>query len=534
MGCKNETYKQLDMRGIPFLIVLLLAIGSVYAWTVTKDYDRLPAEGFQSMKATASPNSTVTVTTSVTTTPSPEVKPQPLPGKEPTVKASGALPAAPYGVVADTAPSMYTDPDSIPVTLKDLQTVSADFKGFMQFEMPGLLAQSDPTIQLPLSSAKADYQRVQSEVTVMERNPGQPSTIKGRELKGMADNLNYLRDKYRRFSFNKVQGTKTAAVKASEVQTGPGAQERATFQDLKDARIRMIAERTRLASGGSLDPVITARVAAINNMIQDLSGIIQKVQSKMLLEQEIPIYKSELSNIFRTIGDTNAPVPGFKTSALPAGLKNLLPPDATKTPEDQALIRGLMDKYAGDILKGVSVEFEGKVKYTSENEARAGGAIGDNNTFNAFFGPAATAQDATKARVSMLGTQNDGSPTDDMLKSTSDSGQMMPEPTPGDVTDPYAFYPQDGQRTPLVASGFDWRKRSKEICENARRSGLNPTDFGCMPEGTQVSPTFSWRGYARMICNRLQTNFYTGTAEACGCPPLNWPGWKSAAGETAL
>lgn len=516
------------MRGIPFLIVLLLAIGSVYAWTVTKDNGvALPAEGFETLKATTAPNSTVTVTI----TPSPEAKPQTLPGKEPTAKASGALPAAPYGVVADTAPSMYTDPDSILVTLKDLQNVAANFQGFMQFEMPGLMAQSDPTIQLPLSSAKADYQRVQSEVTVMERNPGQLSTIKGRELKGMVDNLNYLRDKYRRFSFNKVQGTKTAAVKASEVQTGP---ERATFQDLKDARIRMIAERTRLAGGGSLDPVITARVAAINNMIQDLDGIIQKVQSKMLLEQEIPIYKSELSNIFRTIGDTNTPVPGFKTSSLPAGLKNLLPPDATKTPEDQALIRGLMDKYAGELLKGVSVEFEGKVKYTSENEARAGGSVGNNNTFNAFFGPPATAQDAAKARVSMLGTQNTGSPTDDMLKSTSDSRQMMPEPRPGDVTDPYAFYPQDGQRTPLVASGFDWKKRSKEICENARRSGLNPSDFGCMPEGTQVSPTFSWRGYARMICNRLQTNFYTGTAEACGCPPLNWPGWKSAAGETAL
>lgn len=517
------------MRGLPFLIVLLLAIGSVYAWTVTKGNDKLPAEGFQS--TTVPPNSTVTVTTSVTTTPSPEAKPQILPGKEPSAKASGALPAAPYGVVPDTAPSMYTDPDNIPVTLKDLQTVAADFKGFMQFEMPGLQAQSDPTIQLPLSSAKADYQQIQNEVTVMERNPGQPSSIKGRQLKGIADNLNYLRDKYRIFSFNKVQGTKTAAVKASEVQ---GAQERATFQDLKDARIRMIAERTRLAAGGSLDPVINARVAAINNMIEDLNGIIQKVQSKMLLEQEIPIYKSELSNIFRTIGDTNTPVPGFKTSSLPPALKNLLPPGATKTPEDQALIRGLADKYMDKVLKGVSIELEGKVKYTSENEARAGGSIGDNNTLNAFFGPAATAQDAAKARASMLGTQSSGSPSDDMLKSITESQQLMPEPVSGKVTDPYAFYPQDGKRTPLVASGFDWKKRSKEICENARRSGMNPSDFGCMPEGTQVSPTFSWRGYARMICNRLHTNFYTGTAEACGCPPLNWPGWTSAAGETAL
>ena len=110
----------------------------------------------------------------------------------------------------------------------------------------------------------------------------------------------------------------------------------------------------------------------------------------------------------------------------------------------------------------------------------------------------------------------------------------MPNAEPGNVTDPYAIDPRDGLRTPSVASGFDWKTRAKQICENARKMGLNPADFGCMPEGTTVSPNFSWRGYARMICNRLQTHYYTGTDVACGCPPINWPGWNSAAGETAL
>jgi hypothetical protein len=134
----------------------------------------------------------------------------------------------------------------------------------------------------------------------------------------------------------------------------------------------------------------------------------------------------------------------------------------------------------------------------------------------------------------MLGTSSSGFAPANEVEYTSQSPQMMPYAEPGNVTDPYAIDPRDGLRTPSVASGFDWKTRSKQICENARKMGLNPADFGCMPEGTTVSPNFSWRGYARMICNRLQTHYYTGTDVACGCPPINWPGWNSAAGETAL
>jgi hypothetical protein len=240
--------------------------------------------------------------------------------------------------------------------------------------------------------------------------------------------------------------------------------------------------------------------------------------------------------LFKTLTDTSKPIPGLTRSALPPGIANLLPPGMGKDAETQALIAKLADKYAGDLLKGVSVELGAKVKYTSENEARAGGG------FDRAFGPLVTDQDRAIAKQSMLGTTHTGFPTAGALDSTAGSTHMMPKPTPGEVYDPYAYNPVEGQRRPSgkdplpitgSASGFDWKTRAKQICENARKMGLNPADFGCMPDSTTVSPQFSWRGYAKMICNRLNTHYYQGTDEACGCPPIGWPGWISAAGEAA-
>ncbi len=557
------------MKGIPFLLIVLISVGAIYAWSINEGFaqyssysEMLKARG----KSIIDDEAVDVVEVNKAKregrpVPQPVVKPRTSPGLADAVNvansqakvgsnvgtraqdmASGAAPAAPYGVVSDTAPSLYTDPDNIGISLNDITELKRNIAGFMQFEMPNYKSQSDPTIQLPLSSLKADYERLEVEETFLRRNPGQPSSIKGREFKEIADNLKYLQDKYRNFKINDVQGTNTTVSPSAGVVTrsktqGRVVEERATLADLKSVRTRMIAERARLGAGGSLEPVINARIAAISNMIKDLNGIIEKVESRTLLESEIPIFKPDIDLLFKTLTDTSKPIPGLMRNALPPAVANLLPPGMGKDAETQALIAKLADKYAGDFLKGVSVELGAKVKYTSENEARAGGG-----GFDRAFGPLVTDQDRQIAQQSMLGTANQGFPTIGALNSTAGSDQLMPKPIAGDVYDPYAYNPVEGHRRPSgrdplpitgSASGFDWKTRAKQICENARKMGLNPADFGCLPDSATVSPQFSWRGYAKMICNRLQTHYYQGTDEACGCPPIGWPGWISAAGEAA-
>ena len=86
-----------------------------------------------------------------------------------------------------------------------------------------------------------------------------------------------------------------------------------------------------------------------------------------------------------------------------------------------------------------------------------------------------------------------------------------------------AAMPQDAGRG---ASTFDWKNRAKEIEAQVKKRGLNPTDFGIMPLNTTVSNDFSWKGYTRMMCTRLQATMDPSLPETCGCPPMEWQGWR--------
>lgn len=540
------------MKAIPFLLIVLVTIGAVYAWTVNKEgfaqygsyKEQMQARGktiidSEAVEVGGKPKKEVKtyypedVRTTAADIGSYSDKTNRFLGKEPSGQSSGALPSAGLNTVADTAPSMYQNPDNINASLKDLQNAANAIGLFIQMKVPQLEMRSDPTIQLPLQNLKADYSRLEGSINTMQRSPGLPSYITLKDLAEIKDNFNYLNDRYNTMADNKVSGidSKTGVPESNLIQPS----ERATLADLKSARNRMMAERARIAGGGSLDPVINARISAIGNMIEDLNEMIRRVENKELLEIEIPVMKDELTYVFNSIGDTEKPIGQITTHSLPDEVANLLPPGAQDS-ESQAMLRGLADKYVADFMKGTSVELKlgAKLKYTSENEARAGGG-GNTNVFANFFRPLVTKQDADKAYNGMQGTAYNGFGSDGEIESTSTSNQLMPHTAgSGPISDPYAYDPRDGFRKPTVASGFDWKTRAKTICENVRKMGMDPKDFGCLPEGAQVSPTFSWRGYARMICNRLQSNYYTGTDEACGCPPLNWPGWNSAAGEAAI
>lgn len=518
------------MKAIPFLLIVLVAIGAVYAWTVNKDGF---VQGFSNYETNPQDYVSRDVLKKPADMDANRDKALMMLGQVPSNQASGAPPSAGLNTVPGTAPSLFQDPDTINAPLKDLQAAQETLGLFIQMKVPQLEMRSDPTIQMPLSSLRADFSRLQGEIAAMQRSPGLPSTITMKNLEEIKGNFNYLNDRYNSMSDNKVTGIATVGKGIPDANLLQPS-ERATLADLKSARNRMMAERARLAGGGSLDPVINARVSAIGNMIEDLNDIIQRVESGQLLEIEIPVMKDELTTVFNSIGDTEKPIGEITTQSLPAELANLLPPGA-RDAESQAMIRGLADKYVSDFMKGTSVELKlgAKLKYTSENEARAGGG---GNIFTQFFGPLVTGQDAQKAYNNMQGTANNGFASNQELMTASTPEQLLPPvaASASSVTDQYAYDPRDGFRKPTSASGFDWKTRAKTICENIRKMGMDPKEFGCMPESAQVSPTFSWRGYARMICNRLQSNYYTGTDEACGCPPLNWPGWKSAAGEAAI
>ncbi len=547
------------MKGVPFLLIVLVAVAIVYTWIVNEPTKAaLPKENFATRpaymltepgpiigkkasdgmpvpckegfgKAVAQGNQMVAEGfQSNGTGCTPKVVPMPTPlaaGAEPTVKP-GTLVAAPYNQVASTAPTYYRDPAMETASRERIISTTQLLRGFLSFEAPLMRALSDPSVQLPLSQAKADLPRLEQELVFLQSNPGLPSALKVSDIMTIESNIDYLQQKYRLAINNGVIQRPVSfqddGVKASPIFTREGftsgsdtllpeamPPERATLADLNSAIQRLRAEAARISASGTNDPVTVARVAAINSIIDDITDIVNKVNSGMIAESEIPVNKDDIDALFVNIANTNVP------------MSNLLPPGMNGDYESRDLLKSLIDKYLGTFLKGIS--FDIALKYTSENEA----AAGDKTTVNIF--PRGLSASLANAFEPLADGPYQYSGPDGIPRSTNldlASAGMQPQPANYKPVDPYSYFPADAGRRPATP-GFDWKQRAKEICENARKRGLNPADYGCMPSGTQVSPEFSWRGYAKMICSRLNTNFYTGVDEACGCPPATWAGWNS-------
>ena len=73
-----------------------------------------------------------------------------------------------------------------------------------------------------------------------------------------------------------------------------------------------------------------------------------------------------------------------------------------------------------------------------------------------------------------------------------------------------------------------WLQGENAIIHLPKARGLKQEDFGIMTKDRKVSDNFSWKGYVKMICTRLQATMDPALPETCGCPPMDWKGWRIA------
>jgi hypothetical protein len=405
----------------------------------------------------------------------------------------GDIPVAPYQQIGATNPLPYQDTSLIKANRQQLISLLELLKGFLAFEAQELSEKSDPTIQLPLATARSDFQVLQSEVSVLNRNPGVQSTITLSHLNDMNSNLAFLQQQVRLMgSAGTLQGPiyqfTEEGFQGSYTPKGPPA----TLENLEAFVARIQGEIIRLSASGTTDPTMVSRVAALTKMQNDVQTIIDQVNKGTLLSVEIPIRKDDIDKALPILGKPSEPLPQLlKAAKLPAGFANALPSNIQKDPDTMREISKLVDKYSDQIVKGITATFQ--VKYTP-TESHQGTSTIDQTGFPSL---------------------NDLANVSNAKFSPHDSGAP--------VTDRLAALPAQAGRGP---SHFDWKQRAKEIEAQIKKRGLKPTDFGIMQEGTKVSTDFSWKGYARMICTRLQATTDPSLPETCGCPPMNWKGWR--------
>ena len=410
------------------------------------------------------------------------------------------LPSAPIASLASTNSVPQTDPAMEKATLPMINELKQDMDGFYKNEYPHIKDRSDPAINLPLTRFQGDYQRLKDELSVLKMNPGIPSQVSIQEVSDMGANLRYLQRTYRDLANVELVPTsdlpysRVGAEKFTEGFASSDATKPITLVQLKLLQTSITAETMRLQASGSTDPIIAARVRVFTNIGNTVNDLVTKVSNGSMKETDIPITVNDYAKFLPALGDSSAGIGGLLSDNGLGALSNLFNSYDAGDASGAQVAAALFDRYAKQMGDGLSFN----LSYTSPNELAKNQALA---TYAKAYG-------------------------------ASISGGSQAEPR-GDfertIRSIDAF--ESGVRPPSNPSGnpgkFDWKARADAITENISRAGMNPADFGCLEKGAAVSPGYSWRGHAKMICSRLATNADPAIPEQMGCPPVSWKGWRS-------
>jgi len=398
----------------------------------------------------------------------------------PNASAPGTLPFGPYRQTAAVGSYQYQDPALLPAELKQMKQLNEDLRAFLVFEGASVASSSDPTVQLPLTQLRADSKNLYQEITVLERNPGVPSSLTQQQVADIQEGLTFLQRKVRLFQtagvisggsegFEDMQPSKT----------------RATKDDLLGLQTRTYGAILSLSASGTVDPIVQARIKKLQAMYTDVTDIITKLDKGLLTATDIPAFKEDINQILPNLDKPNT---GIMDVFAQGDGKQL-------NPVEQQLASLVGQEQASNVFKNLvnkgSFKIElnyGDNSYSKKMQINEDGTIGSDNTNGALHNHA---------------------PFDNTMPGVEDRNETA----------------TCGKKN-TKPGGLDWKKRAENICEQTRLRGLDPQDFGCIKPNSMMSPAYSWRGHTKMICGRLAATTDPNLPTVCGCPPANWKGWS--------
>ena len=286
--------------------------------------------------------------------------PQATPLKKPTNTPQVAdLPRAPVNNLAENNSLPYNDPALEKGTSKMLLQLKGDMDGFYTSELPGLVSvgSNDPSITLPLTRFRGDYQRVKDEVLVIGANPGLQPQMTIEDIEIIAANLRFLQRSYRTYSDNQMLPAPTTDL--SKVGTSNG---REGFQSqghteipyepmITPAQLQILSQKValeigRLLSSGTVDPVIQARAGIFTKIRQSIDDMIVRVNNGSLAPSDIPIKVKDYENFLPTFGSSSGPI------------ANLFTPVSVYSPSSANQEKPQIDVRAAPVIDAPRGEFE--------------------------------------------------------------------------------------------------------------------------------------------------------------------------------
>jgi hypothetical protein len=500
------------MKGLLFLGIILVVL-LVAAIGLSKE-----KEGFVNPGSNASLRAPEVIVPKVDPAYGPLEGTTPGPYVPPTEKTYGPA----FGEQSRVNTLPYKNPELESAKFQRVAELLESLKGFFSFEADSLAKQSDPVVQLPLTTARGDLQRLKDEVDVLKRNPGMDSSLTQAQVDEIQANLAYLQRRFR-LSVNSASGLKEGFEPGPDEPQDKGR--RLSLEEIQELRTAVSVEIVRLSASGTTDPVTVARVNTLTNIQNALDSLMKEVQTGVRPESEIPIFESDKSTFLPAMSDPSKPLPQLiQENNLPPSVANLFPAYGPGNITGSKVAQTLFAQYGDALFKGLSWDADLRLKYTSQNEV-------DASTGSSIRKAKEKVGLAHKYSFGVGSKHNNSTENSLEYKRSEDSsddysfprGEMEQYSVDMDST---RVEGKESKETKPPAK-FDWKQRTNDICTNIKKTGLKPGDFGCIPTTTKVSLDFSWRGVARMVCSRLLTTPDPGLPEQCGCPPLNWPGWRS-------
>jgi len=424
---------------------------------------------------------------------------------KPNPTSPGSLPFAPYSQTASVGSYQYQDPAQMAAHPKQMKQLFEDVRAFLVFEGVSIANSSDPTVSLPLTQLRADNERLQQELSVTENNPGVESSLTQQNLADIQGSLTFLQRKVRLFQ--------TAGVisdsKGTEGFMGappPTNRLRATKAELQLLQTKVTAAILILSASGTTDPIVQSRIKNLQAMYTSVSDMINKLQKGIWTQQDVPVFSEDIKAILPNLADPKKPIPDISKggqgsqqnlSPIEKQLAGLVGDDNARDVYNKLKEKGM---FRVTLDMGYNIPSYGSKSSSVHIKKEAG--IKKDGTLGFLEGKNMKASPSISV---------DG-PYDTTMSGSDDRALSLAA----------ADAAADGSKNP---SHLDWKGRAKGICEQVKRRGMDPLDFGCIPEGSKLSPAYSWRGHTKMVCGRLASTMDPGLPETCGCPPPNWKGW---------
>lgn len=268
-------------------IIYLIVFAGIVFWIVSSTHLLdFAKEGFEGL--VSSPNSEPIMPKVLTPT---SIKMETMPNPD----TLDSIPFGPYAQMASIGSYQYKDPVTLPAELTQIKKINEDIRSFLMFEGVNLADTSDPSVQLPLTQLRADSQKLESEISVLAKNPGIDSQLTQQELANIEGSLTFLQRKIRLFETSGVINDEVEGFRGSHDSSGnKDGKTKATKDELVAFQKRIYAAILTLSASGATDAVVQARIDRLENMYTAINNLVTKLNKGDISNSDIPIYKEDI------------------------------------------------------------------------------------------------------------------------------------------------------------------------------------------------------------------------------------------------